>query len=171
MSYYVLSDKKEQIEAYSKSEVYSKAEADSKLDSKLKELLNTIYPKGSIYISLNSTSPASFIGGSWDQLPSGRALWTATSGVSIDSDSSNYIEAGLPDIQGHIDGYSYAGDRTGAFKESSINNDGTGNIYSESFKWMNWQFKASSYNSSIYGKSSTVQPPAYNYAWRRTALA
>lgn len=51
MSYYVLSDKKEQIEAYSKSEVYSKAEADSKLDSKLKELLNTIYPKGSIYIA------------------------------------------------------------------------------------------------------------------------
>lgn len=171
MSYYVLSDKKEQIEAYSKSDVYSKAEADSKLDSKLKELLNTIYPKGSIYISLNSTSPASFIGGSWDQLPSGHALWTATSGVSIDSDSSNYIEAGLPDIQGHIDGYSYAGDKEGAFKDSSINSDGTGNIYAESFKWMNWQFKASSYNS-IYKDIDTVQPPAYKvYAWRRTALA
>lgn len=33
-----------------------------------KTLLNLIYPVGSIYMSVNSTSPATFIGGTWEQL-------------------------------------------------------------------------------------------------------
>ena len=32
------------------------------------ELLNAIYPVGSIYMSVNSTSPASLFGGTWEQL-------------------------------------------------------------------------------------------------------
>lgn len=31
-------------------------------------LLDTIYPVGSIYMSVNSTSPADFIGGTWEQI-------------------------------------------------------------------------------------------------------
>lgn len=45
MSYYVLSDKKEQI-----------------------SLVDAVYPIGSYYISDNSTSPASIFGGGWEQL-------------------------------------------------------------------------------------------------------
>lgn len=33
-----------------------------------KTLLNLIYPVGSIYMSVNSTSPATFIGGTWEQI-------------------------------------------------------------------------------------------------------
>lgn len=31
-------------------------------------LLNKIYPVGSVYVSTNNTSPASFLGGTWEQL-------------------------------------------------------------------------------------------------------
>ena len=31
-------------------------------------LINSIYPVGSIYLSINNVSPASFIGGTWEQI-------------------------------------------------------------------------------------------------------
>lgn len=47
------------------------SESDTTGDNKIierKDLLTLVYPVGSIYISASSTSPASFIGGSWERL-------------------------------------------------------------------------------------------------------
>ena len=43
-----------------------KAELGKKVNSD--DLLDTIYPVGSIYMSVNNTSPASFLGGTWEQI-------------------------------------------------------------------------------------------------------
>ncbi len=140
---YVLSDGKEQI-----------------------SLIDAVYPIGAIYISVNATSPASFLGGQWAQISAGYALWTATEGAG------GFISAGLPNIKGS---YSDRGVNisasivSGAFTKEA---DNTTQFYTG---WTGYDeraklnFNAADYNS-IYGNSSTVQPPAYKvYAWRRTA--
>ena len=48
------------------------------------DLLNTIYPVGSIYMSTNSTSPANFIGGTWERIQ-GQFLLGASSSYSAGS--------------------------------------------------------------------------------------
>lgn len=124
-------------------------------------LLSKIYPVGSIYISITNTSPASFLGGSWSQLSAGYALWTASSGAG------DTISAGLPNITGTFCSVSDAIGDTGSFKYTSSSGFANG-------QWVNqtdrhYSFDASK-SSSIYGNSSTVQPPAYKvYAWKRTA--
>ena len=51
------------------------------------KLLDRMYPVNSIYISTNSTSPASLYGGSWERYGTGRALISA-------SDTDNDFKAG-----------------------------------------------------------------------------
>ena len=131
-------------------------------------LLTYVYPVGSIYMSINNTSPASFLGGSWTQLGAGYALWTASSGAG------GTISAGLPNITGSDNSSFFSGGQdtttgSGAVRMTKSSNrqyktDGT-----SSNRWAELSFNAS-WSNSIYGASTTVQPPAYKvYAWRRTA--
>lgn len=124
-------------------------------------LLNALYPVGSIYISVDDTSPANLFGGTWEQLDGGYTLWTAT------SDAGETINAGLPNIKGELSGvltYNSYGD--GAFTNTVKEND-TYNPSGATNNWTTVKFNASTYNN-IYGNSDTVQPPAYKvYAWKR----
>ena len=43
-------------------------------DIKKTKIIDLIYPIGSIYTSVNSTSPADLFGGTWDTMPAGRVL-------------------------------------------------------------------------------------------------
>ena len=123
--------------------------------------IDKIYPVGSVYLSVSDVSPASFIGGSWTNISGGYALWLVSSGTNS---AGGTIAAGLPNITGSFGGNQDQGP-SGAFYASA-----TGVKNSGSSKYGNVvQFQASR-SSSIYGSSSTVQPPAYTvYAWRRTA--
>lgn len=125
------------------------------------------YPVGAIYISTNSTSPASLFGGTWESIASERVLM----GVSGSHGAGSTVSAGLPNIKGavldtwHGGGPSGSGALSVAVNgRSAVRNgdDGT-------FTWGNFYFDAASYNS-IYGNASTVQPAAYYvYMWRRIA--
>ena len=66
--------------------------------------LNVIYPVGSIYMSINNSSPAVYLGGSWTQIGAGYALWTASSGAG------GTIGAGLPNITGDFGAKTYDAD-------------------------------------------------------------
>lgn len=120
------------------------------------------FPVGYVYLSVENTSPAERYGGSWTQLPEGYALWTAA------SEGGQIIQAGLPDIQGTVS--TCRGDEaTGAFKDLGASEAVFGG---NGYKRRLTEFKASNYNSetTVYGKSDTVQPPAYKvYAWKRIA--
>ncbi len=136
---------------------------------------DVIYPIGSIYLTVATTttgsvSPAQFFGGTWERLPDGYALWTASSGAG------NTISAGLPNItggvyisrpqNGYIEGTTNGSAITGTTWRSYT--FGTNGAYNQG-GYSGFNFNASSSNS-IYGNSTTVQPPAYKiYAWKRVS--
>ena len=128
------------------------------------DIISKIYPVGSIYISVSGTNPASLFGiGTWVEVGQGRTLWGADSSHAAGST----IEAGLPNITGTLEANANDGTewKTGAFYDtgSTVNGGDGGNgggIIA---------FDASRSNA-IYGKSSTVQPPALVvHFWKRTA--
>lgn len=141
----------------------------SSLDAKLatsdlvSQFLSKVYPVGSVYLSVNSTSPSSFLGGEWSPIGEGYALWTVKSGAG------GTIGAGLPNITGSFTAVTHGGTITTSgvivqslrLESSCKGSSGVYDTYNASFD--------ASRGNSIYGKSPTVQPPAYKvYAWRRT---
>lgn len=134
----------------------------------VKNILTTIYPVGSIYIGTQSVCPMSLVmpDTSWNLVSSGKALWTGTG-----SNANTTINAGLPNITGsfkalqHIDNTTV----TGAFtKSAGVVHTGSSHTSARDVGGT-INFNASR-SSSIYGGSSTVQPPAYVVnVWRRTA--
>ncbi len=123
------------------------------------------WPVGSIYQTIGSTSPASLFGGTWTEIASERVLMGASSSHAAGST----VDAGLPNITGSFPGATYNNrvDATGAFTQTTDISEGD-NTYSD-FNFKKVSFDASR-SSSVYGKSTTVQPAAYYvHIWRRTA--
>jgi hypothetical protein len=150
---------------------YTTDEIDAKIGEKigqneLKNVFETIYPVGSIYIGTQSTCPMSIIlpNSSWALVSSGHALWTGDG-----SNANTTIAAGLPNITGeaHVPATYGSSSSSGALFTantgitSSPNSDtksGDLSIYIDASR-----------SSSVYGNSDTVQPPAYVVnVWRRT---
>lgn len=131
------------------------------------------YPIGSIYLSLNDVNPSTKFGGTWEKVGTGKCLWLADSNHSAGSE----ISAGLPNITGTnapygiepaysaysvYEGAFFLSDDTGA-------TNGYGHTVNSAGSVKKIKFDASRSNS-IYGSSTTVQPPAYVViAWKRTA--
>ena len=126
-------------------------------------VLDAIYPVDSIYITTSSseTCPiASLIEGStWEKVSSGRVL----QGADENHAPGTTIAAGLPNITGQF--WDDSGGEQGAFRQgpsvSSESHESGGST--DQVKYFN-----ASWSNSIYGNSSTVQPPAYVVnIWRR----
>ena len=60
------------------------AENMNKIENQLKALTDAVYPVGSIYISVTSTNPSSFFGGTWTAFGTGKTL------VGIDTSDTNF---------------------------------------------------------------------------------
>ena len=130
------------------------------------------HPVGSIYCSVDSANPSSLFGGTWEQVSSGRVLQGADSSHS----AGTTAEAGLPNITGTVLSadptflWGAGTNASGAFKDAtnSYNSHIGSNPWNGS-RPTGFTFDAS-WSSSIYGASSTVQPPAFFvYIWKRTA--
>lgn len=98
----------------------TQAQADARYLQKT-ALLNLVYPVGSIYMSANATSPASFLGGSWERIQ-GRFLLAASSSYTAGSTGGEathtLTEAELPEISGSFGGTS-SGNAWGVLGTSS----------------------------------------------------
>ena len=167
---------------------YSKAEVDKMLEdckeAAKRAALLAANPVGKLWASDDPTSPASIVGGTWERIAQDRALM----GASDTHSAGTTAEAGLPNITGsiflrpasHANESVHSGivwdDSNGAL--SSIidpeDNDKSGPVLLNDN--VNYMFPHSairidaSKSNSIYGKSATVQPPAYYaYIWRRIA--
>lgn len=138
-------------------------------NEKLKKvLLDWEYPIGKgIKITFDNVNPGAYLGGTWEALPEGYALWTTTTS----GQGGKTIAAGLPNITGTLEG-NYCGRvtpniTTGAFstsegssKKGSQGNDGTTGL--------KLNFNASSANSIYKDNFNTVQPPAIKiFVWKR----
>lgn len=53
-------------------------------------ILNAVYPVGSIYMSVNSTSPATLFGGTWEAISQGRTLVGVGTGTDINGDTMTW---------------------------------------------------------------------------------
>lgn len=128
------------------------------------------------WASNDPTSPASFIGGTWERIED-CTIW----GASDTHPAGTAVEAGLPNINGTFgaalrDGFDDKNKSliTGAFYENgtTTGEDGYNSISTDvgiPSGSAPFGFDASRSNS-IYGASNTVQPPAYcMYIWRRVA--
>lgn len=136
-------------------------------DKRAQALFDLVYPVGIVVALANDKKPAFMEYGTWEKVAEDRVL----QGSSDNNAPGTKIEAGLPNITGYVHGgikdYSYQIQVGGAFSKSS---PGDISIPSgEGTKSIGFDFSASKSNS-IYGNSTTVQPPAYVVAyWQRTA--
>lgn len=121
------------------------------------------------WVSDDPTSPASFIGGTWERIED-CTIW----GASDTHPAGTTVEAGLPNIEGSFallgqnGAFIKSGYATGCFELGSSTNVCVPQGQTET-NTGSTAFKASMSNP-IYGASTTVQPPAYcMYIWRRVA--
>lgn len=142
------------------------------------DVLKAIYPVDSIYIGTGTTCPLASLFGSWTRIDAGLALWTGNgskgNGSTVTTTSTgatNKISAGLPNITGGVSKITSKGtpDSVGALYSSDFVYNNLENVGGSDDGNSNINIDASR-SSSIYGASSTVQPPAYVVnVWRRTA--
>lgn len=133
------------------------------------KLLDRMYPVNSIYISTNSTSPASLYGGSWERYGTGRALISASdtdtdfkAGTTGGSKTHEH-NPGTFGAQVSLSGKDIVARRV---KLPSFKGDvrHIGDVYGGSFD--------ADWGAAIVGHSdsaSSMEPYVAVYVWRRTA--
>lgn len=153
---------------------YSKAEVEAKIKEILAAQREEDLAKVRYWVSDDPTSPASFIGGTWERIED-CTIW----GASSTHPAGTQLEAGLPNITGDFDSrgnnaayYGVVGGSRGAFStnKASGNKNGSYDVNSVKITADDVTSFDASRSSSVYGNSDTVQPPAYcMYIWRRVA--
>lgn len=158
----------EEVEALANTKATS-----NDISNAINSLLSALYPVGSLYITTQYTGSSNFCpiaslinGSQWELVAQDRALWGGNG-----PNANTTIAAGLPNITGEFSGRCLINNSTstnGAFYQTSTYRTqlagGSDSNHDRTFA-----FDASRSNS-IYGSSSTVQPPAYRVnVWRRTA--
>lgn len=147
----------------------------SKLGGKtMAQLLLTVYPVGSIYLSVNSTSPASLFGGTWEQLKDRFLLGAgsayaagSTGGEAAHTLTINEIPSHAGHLYGNAGGVNGKGDAKGAWlKEININSSLTTSY--------GWNYKNNEYypvNRSLGGGAAHNNMPPYLavYMWKRVS--
>lgn len=136
------------------------------------DVLEAIYPIGSIYLGTQSECPMAAFFGTWELVAADRSL----QGSSNNYTAGTTIEAGLPNITGDF------GQNEGEYHRIPIRN-ASGAFYASAGTYPShdvdggWYDGAlngigfdASRSSTVYGNSDTVQPKAYVVnVWRRTA--
>lgn len=143
------------------------------------KMLDRMYPVNSIYISTNSTSPASLYGGSWERYGTGRALISAS---DTDSDftagktggsKTHEVRVRLGNIYG-LAGVSPDNDLSGISVDGGKTYSGFKNFNSRqtvnSARGMDGSFAPMQVDFyAAIGKLPTLDPYVSVYIWRRTA--
>lgn len=145
---------------------------DKAIEVAVKRAILKAHPVGSLYLSLTDENPSiSLGGGTWVKVGSGKCLWGADSSHAVGTE----ISAGLPNITGQVtsddkDYYWGAGTTaSGAFANAHNGGSHIGANAWSGTRGNGFTFNASR-SSAIYGKSTTVQPPALAVnVWKRTA--
>ena len=143
--------------------LYHITDDESDIYDRVSVIINRIYPVGSIYITVSNTNPATLLGlGTWNLVSSGRVL----QGADSDHTAGTTIEAGLPNITGatgqsDCSAFTYNPSNTGAFYSGNESKRYFMGRSAESTNTNGLLHIDASLSNSIYGNSTTVQPPAF----------
>ena len=161
-------------------------------------LINLVYPVGSIYMSVNNVSPATFLGGTWEQiqnrflLSAGSSYAAGSTGgeashtLSVAETPAHTHTRGTMEISGgitvigHTSGVTYGMNLDGSTFEGVFSKYGSGttnafNNYSTATRSNGFRFDASKNwtgaTSSVGGNAAHNNMPPYLtvYMWKRTA--
>lgn len=127
------------------------------------DLLNMVYPVGSIYMSVNNVSPASFLGGTWEQLKD-RFLLSAGdiySAGSTGGEATHTLTVSEMPSHNHTlnASYSLAGSSSSVERKMLAGDDNNG--------WI-WNYSVT--NNTGDGAAHNNMPPYLAvYVWKRTA--
>lgn len=143
------------------------------------KMLDRMYPVGSLYISTNSTSPASLYGGSWERYGTGRALISAS---DTDTDfkagttggsKTHELRVSLFNIYG-LAGISSSTTLSGISVDGGKTYNGFTNFHSrqtvDTARGMDGSFGPTQVEIySAINNLPTLDPYVSVYIWRRTA--
>lgn len=129
-------------------------------------ILTTLYPVGSIYMSVNNTNPSTYFGGTWVEWGSGRV----PVGVNTNDSDFNIVEktGGSKDLQQHQhNGLAWNGNQG----ESISLNNGSSTGYSLTYQsgLVSGQEQSIQTYPTGTGNSGNLQPYITCYMWKRTA--
>lgn len=137
------------------------------------ELLNLIYPVGSVYMSVQNVSPEDFLGGVWQQIQ-GQFLLAASStypaGSTGGEATHTLTQAELPNITGSF-GATSSGNAWGVLGTSSGVFSRSGNIKAPTNTEVSGgNTRSTTVNMSFgSGQSHNNMPPYLSvYMWKRT---
>lgn len=137
-------------------------------------MLEYVYPIGSIYLNVNNTSPATFLGGTWEALSEGRMLMaqgtTYTAGTTGGEATHVLIEAELP-AHKHLNG---VGDDTTVHDVYGSSSDGMPGNATRASRRLEDTLNSSDtqgYTSTVGSGTAHNNMPPYLavYMWKRTA--
>lgn len=115
------------------------------------DIIDLVYPVGSIYMSLNATSPEALFGGTWEALNEGRVLIGANSTYTAGSTGGEATHVlSLNEIPSHNHGGTFSG--SGTTNQVSI---------SGQFGYFRADTDSTSYASGCFSKGSTVSGTGY----------
>lgn len=141
------------------------------------QLINLVYPVGSIYMSINSTSPQTLFGGTWQQISDTFLLAagsTYTAGSTGGEATHTLVVNEMPVHDGHING------NARPTKSLVTNGDPTTNYYlngtaqtgKSNYGWVvnhsNEAYPAT-LNAGGGGAHNNMPPYLAVYVWKRTA--
>lgn len=131
--------------------------------------IDTFYPIGTVYISADKTkTKADFpfmTHGTWEEVPANLCLQTGNA-----SEAGTQRSAGLPNITGTVKTNAAwsSGGSSGAFYDHIVSGEWVGGNNHQNYH--DYSVFDASRSNPIYGRSNTIQPPAYMVrAWVRTA--
>lgn len=123
------------------------------------------YARIKFWASDDPTSPASFIGGTWERIED-CTIW----GASDAHPAGTKLEAGLPSVFGQINEILFGDGAQGSGMLKLTYNPVSFADFSNGSGIKIHRSNIGLNNTGIYGNSTTVQPPAYcTYIWRRVA--
>ena len=127
------------------------------IETQLQSLNNKIYPVGSIYISINSTSPASLFGGTWEQLKDRFLLSAGDSYTAGSTGGAASVTLTVEQIPAHNHQINY----NVVYRQSVSSGGGVRNVVASGTDSLNTDDKGS-------GKSHNNMPPYLTvYMWKR----
>jgi len=150
----------------------------SQVTINIKQLLDVMYPVGSIYISTSGINPQELFGGQWESYGEGRTLIGAGSGTDINNETVEFLEnttggeynhlLTVNEMTSHTHGLNYGGTIL-AVRGSKTEAERAPGIQPVSGGWWNNtnKYEANIAQSGGSNTHNNIQPYIVTYMWRR----